>query len=140
MWRVIDRVDVDVRAASHQARLEGSASKLGLEHARVPHRSRRRTGLGYRPPALVAGMRERWPQSAVREYTDGRSMTHEVTVDFPDSEFLAIWIMSPPDTLHAETFDVGKLGEFIEWWVQRAPGFDPDVRIYNPQIRPDPCP
>ncbi len=83
------------------------------------------------PPALVAGMRERWPQSAVREYTDGRPMTHEVTVDFPDSEFLAIWIMSPPDTLHAETFDVGKLGEFIEWWVQRAPGFDPDVRIYD---------
>jgi hypothetical protein len=48
--------------------------------------------------------------------------------------------VAPPDTLHAETFDVGKLGELIGWWVQRAPASILTYGYMTRQIRPDSCP
>jgi len=80
--------------------------------------------------AFLSGMLARWPQGRVHEYADQGPQTHEVNVAFPDGEALSVWIM-PPQAIHAETFDVRKLGEFIEWWVSHAPGFDPDLRIYD---------
>ncbi len=81
-------------------------------------------------PAFVAGILARWPQGRVHEYADQGPLTHEVTIAFTDGEALSVWVL-PPAAIHAETFDVASLGAFIEWWVQRAPGFDPDLRIYD---------